>query len=328
MRSAVVGAFCAVDVRPRAWTGESLTALRDLAELAATDLERRTALRDAQRADALLDAYQSALAALTLEHESLRRLATAVTHDSIDPALYPAAAEEAARLPAGWPPLSFVRPPVPPRRARRLAGGGPDRARRPGRVLARAAAGRTVHAGELAGWPAPPGVPGATGAVLVRAAEPLREGTQAARRLELLVALLSVGLARPATEAPAAGKARPAQNVAACPRSTSSASETSSGAKAAPALPAGGARRRRADPRARPRRRVRPAPRHHARERARRDARAARTVTAARRPHLPDARRRAPRRAVRKASLVFDPGWFDGATVNSTPVARSSPPIT
>ena len=102
----VVGAFCAVDTQPRAWTGDALAAFEDLAAMASAELERRTVLREAERSQELLASHQIALADLAAEQGALRRLAVAANHRA-GSELYAA----------------------PPRRRR--AGQRADRARRP-----------------------------------------------------------------------------------------------------------------------------------------------------------------------------------------------------
>jgi hypothetical protein len=94
----VVGAFCAVDTRPRAWTGDSLDAFEDLAALASADLERRTALREAERSHELLASHQLVLADLAAEQSALRRVASGASESG---GLFAAVAEEAAQLAGG-----------------------------------------------------------------------------------------------------------------------------------------------------------------------------------------------------------------------------------
>ena len=103
----VVGAFCAVDTQPRAWTGDALAAFEDLAAMASAELERRTALREAERSQELLASHQVALADMAAEQGALRRLA-ALASDTPASALFAAAAEEAAQL-ANTPTAHIVR---------------------------------------------------------------------------------------------------------------------------------------------------------------------------------------------------------------------------
>lgn len=103
----VVGAFCAVDTQPRAWTGDALAAFEDLAAMASAELERRTVMREAERSQELLASHQVALADLAAEQGALRRLAAAANHHA-GSELYAAAAEEAAQL-ANAPTAHIVR---------------------------------------------------------------------------------------------------------------------------------------------------------------------------------------------------------------------------
>ncbi|HEX2093723.1 MAG TPA: GAF domain-containing protein [Longimicrobiaceae bacterium] len=56
----VIGTLCAADLKPRRWTGEQTSALRDLAELAATEIGLRAQVRETERADRLFQTAEAA----------------------------------------------------------------------------------------------------------------------------------------------------------------------------------------------------------------------------------------------------------------------------
>ncbi len=60
----VLGSFCAIDYQPRAWTGEDLAILADLAAAAMTEIELRAVAREAGRAVERVGRLQAATAAL------------------------------------------------------------------------------------------------------------------------------------------------------------------------------------------------------------------------------------------------------------------------